>query len=117
MLAAALAAKAGWTMPAIQQRLADIRAKTEVVFTLETLDYLARGGRIGRVQALAGSLLKIKPVIRVEHADGKYSTVTKSRNISQALTVISDHLHGLYAVSYTNLFIFSGFLPPYDRFY
>ena len=96
VLAAAQAARAGWTMPAIQQRLADIRAKTEVVFTLETLDYLARGGRIGRVQALAGSLLKIKPVIRVEHADGKYSTVTKSRNISQALTVISDHLHGLY---------------------
>ena len=69
VLAAAQAAKAGWTMPAIQQRLADIRAKTEVVFTLETLDYLARGGRIGRVQALAGSLLKIKLVIRGEHAD------------------------------------------------
>lgn len=96
VLAAAQAARAGWTMPAIQQRLTDLRAKTEVVFTLETIDYLARGGRIGRVQALAGALLKIKPIIRVEHADGKYSTVGKSRHILQALTTITEHLHSLY---------------------
>ena len=71
VLAAAQAAKAGWNMDAIKERLDVIRAKTEVIYTLETLEYLARGGRIGRVQALAGSLLNIKPVIRVDHADGK----------------------------------------------
>ncbi len=96
VLAAAAAAKAGWTLAAIQQRLADLRAQTEVTFTLETLDYLARGGRIGRVQALAGALLKIKPIIRVEHSDGKYSTVGKSRNISQALATIAEHLQRQY---------------------
>lgn len=96
VLAAAAAAQAGWPLAAIQQRLADIRAKTEVIYTLETLEYLARGGRIGRVQALAGAVLKIKPIIRVEHHDGKYSTVGKSRNISQALATIAEHLTGLY---------------------
>ncbi len=85
-----------WPPAAIQQRLADIRAKTEVIYTLETLEYLARGGRIGRVQALAGALLKVKPIIRVEHHDGKYSTVGKSRSISQALATIGEHLHGIY---------------------
>jgi DegV family protein with EDD domain len=96
VLAAAAAAQAGWPLAAIQQRLADIRAQAEVIYTLETLEYLARGGRIGRVQALAGALLKIKPIIRVEHSDGKYSTVGKSRNISQALATIVEHLHSQY---------------------
>jgi DegV family protein with EDD domain len=96
VLAAAAAAQAGWSLAAIQQRLTDIRAQTEVIYTLETLEYLARGGRIGRVQALAGAVLKIKPIIRVEHSDGKYSIVGKSRNISQALATIAEHLHGTY---------------------
>lgn len=97
VMAAALAAKASWALQAIQKRLEDIRANTEVVYTLDTLEYLARGGRIGRVQALAGALLHIKPVIRVEHSDGKYSTVTQTRTISKALSAICDYLQKKYA--------------------
>jgi DegV family protein with EDD domain len=96
VLAAAMAAKAGWGMKEIQDRLAAIREKTEVIYTLETLEYLARGGRIGRVQALLGSMLQLKPVIRVEHSDGKYSTVGKNRTIPQALGTIVDHLADMY---------------------
>jgi fatty acid-binding protein DegV len=44
-----------------------------------------------------GSVLKIKPIIRVDHADGKYSTVSKSRTIPQALDGILDYLHLTYA--------------------
>jgi DegV family protein with EDD domain len=96
VLAAARAAMAGWTLEAIQQRLAEIRAQSEVIYTLETLEYLARGGRIGRVQALAGSLLKLRPIIRVAHEDGKYSTVGRGRTMGQALETITAHLHGMY---------------------
>lgn len=96
VLAAALAARAGWTLHAIQERLAAIRARTEVIYTLETLEYLARGGRIGRVKAMAAALLSLKPVIRVD-ADGKYSTVSTARTISRSIGVISDHLQQLYA--------------------
>lgn len=96
VLAAAEAARRGWSLSAITQRLTELREKSEIVFTLETLEYLARGGRIGRVQALAGSLLKLKPIISVEHSDGKYSTVGKSRQISQALDTITVHLQKLY---------------------
>jgi DegV family protein with EDD domain len=87
-----MAAKAGATVQAIQERLARIREKTEVIYTLETLEYLARGGRIGRVKALAGALLNLKPVIRVD-TDGKYSTVTTTRTISRSLEAIGEHLH------------------------
>lgn len=96
VLVAAWGNRAGWKLERIRERLEQIRTQTEVIYTLETLEYLAHGGRIGRVQALMGSVLKIKPVIRVDHADGKYSTVSKSRTIPQALETITDHLHQLY---------------------
>ncbi len=95
VLAAALANQAGWTMDAIHERLGKIRDKAEVIYTLETLEYLARGGRIGRVKALAGALLSLKPVIRVD-TDGKYSTVTSTRTISKSISAIVDHLSARY---------------------
>jgi DegV family protein with EDD domain len=96
VLAAALGHKAGWTMQAIQERLEKIRSNTEVIYTLQTLEYLARGGRIGRVQALMGSVLKLKPVINVSHEDGKYTTVEKSRTIPAALDAIANNLSAIY---------------------
>ena len=96
VLTAALASHAGWALNAIQERLEMIRSKTEVIYTLETLDYLARGGRIGRVKALAGSLLNLKPIIRVD-TDGKYSTVGTARTIGRSLNSIVEHLHKIYA--------------------
>jgi len=96
VLAAALGQRAGWTMEKIQERMAAIREQTEVIYTLETLEYLARGGRIGRVQALLGSVLKLKPVIHVAHEDGKYSTVSKARTIPAALESLTDYLVGVY---------------------
>lgn len=96
VIAAALAAKAGWTMNAIQERLASIRSKTEVIYTLDTLDYLVRGGRIGRVKAMAGALLHLKPIIRVD-SDGKYSSVSSTRTINKSMTAITDYLHNKYA--------------------
>lgn len=96
VLAAARAARTGWNLKAILDRLEKIRENTEVIYTLETLEYLARGGRIGRVQALMGSVLKIKPIIRVDHKDGKYSTVGKGRTVAQNLITIVDHVADLY---------------------
>jgi DegV family protein with EDD domain len=97
VLAAARAAAAGWGKAAILERLDAVRKSTEVIYTLDTLTYLARGGRIGRVQALAGALLGLKPIINVDKADGKYSTVGKTRTVSRALQEIVSHLAGLYS--------------------
>ncbi len=80
----------------IQDRLGKIREKTEVIYTLDTLEYLARGGRIGRVKAMAGALLNLKPVIRVD-ADGKYSTVTNGRTLTKSINSITEHLYNRYA--------------------
>jgi DegV family protein with EDD domain len=96
VMAAALASKANWAMHSIQDRLGKIREKTEVIYTLDTLEYLARGGRIGRVKAMAGALLNLKPVIRVD-ADGKYTTVTSARTLNKSINAVSDHLYHRYA--------------------
>jgi DegV family protein with EDD domain len=95
VLAAALASKAGWAMDAVQERLKKIRENTEVIYTLDTLEYLARGGRIGRVKALAGALLNLKPVIRVD-TDGKYSTVGNGRTLGQSINMIGDSMREKY---------------------
>lgn len=96
VITAALAARAGWTLNAVRDRLAEVRARTEVVYTLDTLDYLRRGGRIGRVQAMAGRLLNLKPIIRVDF-DGRYSTVSAARTIGKSISAISDHLQNIYS--------------------
>lgn len=96
VMAAALASKANWAMQAIQDRLERIREKTEVIYTLDTLEYLARGGRIGRVKAIAGALLNLKPVIRVDN-DGKYTTVSTGRTITKSMNSIAEYLQNRYA--------------------
>jgi DegV family protein with EDD domain len=96
VMAAAMGAKANWALHTIQERLAKIREKTEVIYTLDTLEYLARGGRIGRVKAIAGALLNLKPVIRVD-SDGKYSTVCTGRTIGKSINAIAEFLYNKYA--------------------
>lgn len=55
----------------------------EVVFTVETLEYLQRGGRIGRAAALAGSLLNVRPVLAID--DGEVVAVARVRGRQKAL--------------------------------
>jgi DegV family protein with EDD domain len=96
VLAAAMATRAGRSKEFILERLQLIRQSTEVIYTLETLAYLAKGGRIGRVQALAGALLHLKPLINVDKTDGKYSTIGKERTMQRALASITEYLHKTY---------------------
>jgi DegV family protein with EDD domain len=95
VMAAALADKAGWAMDKINERLTKIRERTEVIYTLDTLEYLARGGRIGRVKAMAGALLNLKPIIRVD-TDGKYSTVKNERTLNKSMGAMADFLAEKY---------------------
>ncbi len=80
---AARAVKAGKTLPEVLEILEGCRKNVEVVFTLNTLEYLAKGGRIGKAKGLLGSLLNIKPIIKVE--EGIYVDAGKARSQKQAL--------------------------------
>jgi DegV family protein with EDD domain len=54
-----------------------------VVFTVETLEFLQRGGRIGRAAALAGSLLNVRPILAIQ--DGEVVAVARVRGRPKAL--------------------------------
>jgi len=62
----------------LEARALDIR----IYLTLETLDYLKKGGRISGAQAAIGTLLSVKPIIRVKH--GVVDTVDKVRTRGKA---------------------------------
>jgi len=86
VMAAAEAVKAGKSVDEVLEAIESSRRNHEVLFTLNTLEYLAKGGRIGRAKSLLGSLLNIKPIIRVD--DGVYVDVGKARSQKQALDQI-----------------------------
>ena len=54
-----------------------------VLFTVETLEYLQRGGRIGKAQAIAGSLLNLRPVLSI--VDGEVVAAARVRGRQKAL--------------------------------
>jgi DegV family protein with EDD domain len=73
----------GTTDEEIDVLLERFRRDYGVVFTVETLEYLQRGGRIGRAAALAGSLLNVRPILAIE--EGVVVAVARVRGRQKAL--------------------------------
>ena len=66
----------------------DALKRSTVYVALNTLEYLQRGGRIGKASALLGTMLRIKPILSLE--GGEVVPVAKCRSLSQSLAQISD---------------------------
>ncbi|MCJ7840375.1 DegV family protein [Lederbergia sp. NSJ-179] len=74
-----------------EQIIADAEFRTqhmEHLFTVEELDFLARGGRLSKASAFLGGLLNIKPLLHVE--DGKLVPIEKIRGKKKLLKRILD---------------------------
>lgn len=63
--AAARLARLGASIGDIFEKVSDLRQKTYAFATVDTLDYLRRGGRINQILASVGSILQIKPVLHI----------------------------------------------------
>jgi len=68
---------------AVVAGLARLREQQRLIFALETLEYLRRGGRIGGGQAFVGTVLSIKPILGM--TDGKIEAVDRVRTYPRAL--------------------------------
>ncbi len=76
-------AEAGLGANVIEARLRDLMARGRIYFLVATLEYLAKGGRIGGAAALVGSVLQIKPLLTFR--DGKVDVLERERTHRRAL--------------------------------
>ena len=72
----------GTTDEEVEALMAQYRERAGILFTVDTLEFLAKGGRIGRGKALMGSLLNVKPILAIE--DGEVHPVTRARGRAKA---------------------------------
>jgi DegV family protein with EDD domain len=87
-ITAAERANAGDDLASIVAEVTDRRDRTRLFGTLDTLEFLKKGGRVGNARALLGSMLSIKPVIEVR--DGVVEEAGKVRTRSKALRALAD---------------------------
>jgi DegV family protein with EDD domain len=80
----------GGSADAVMETISEVMRRERSLFTVPTLEYLRRGGRIGGAKALLGSMLSIKPVLQL--ADGRIEPYDKARTNQRALERIGDEL-------------------------
>jgi len=91
---AARLAMQGLSASAILERISRLKDHTKVLFSLSTLDYAYKGGRIGKISSLLGNLLNIKPIAYIQ--DGEYVIIRKVRSMKQVIAGMLDFLVDIF---------------------
>jgi len=106
---AARLAQAGKTVPEIVQRLEFMRGRIHLYFVVNTLEYLAKGGRASNAQAFIGTVLQMKPLLKVENGliEGAERIRTTSKAHARLRHIVEAGIHGKsnvqVAVMYTTI--------------
>jgi DegV family protein with EDD domain len=90
----------GATLNQVTARAIDVRDKVGLVATLETLEYLRRGGRIGKAAFALGSLVNVKPILSID-GDGAVSPICRVHGTRKALAEIVEFTAEKVAGSHT----------------
>jgi DegV family protein with EDD domain len=93
LVAAAAAARAGADKDGVAQRVRDARKVLRIWFCLDTLEYLKRGGRIGKAQAWLGGTLKIKPILSLEYEIVPVERVRTAGRAFERMVAYAQELH------------------------
>lgn len=112
VLQAARMAADGASADAIEAFVADASERTHVFGTLDTLENLRKGGRIGGAQALLGSMLSIKPIVDI--SSGEVEEAAKQRTRRKALAWLRDTVSAAGPVE--NLAVMHGEAPDVGDF-
>ena len=91
VIEAARMAQAGANIDDIMTQLHKMRDEMAVVFTIDSLEYAVKGGRVSSMQSMMASLLNIKPILRLE--DGLIEQAGRVRTRKKAMTHIIDLVH------------------------
>ena len=87
-LNAARAANSAADLPEVCEAARSTAADSQVLFYVDTLEFLRRGGRIGKASALLGSALRVKPILHT--VDGEVAALEKARTANRALGRLAD---------------------------
>jgi DegV family protein with EDD domain len=91
VLEAAEAANADADLQTVIARTRDAVFKCKLIATLDTLEYLAKGGRIGKAQSFLGGLLQVKPIIQVKEVVEPVERVrTRQKAIERLLELVKE---------------------------
>jgi DegV family protein with EDD domain len=93
VLAACAAASAGADKDAVVARVREARSRLRIWFCLDTLEYLRRGGRIGKAQAWLGGTLKIKPILSLEYEIVPVERVRTAGRAFERMVKYAQELH------------------------
>ncbi|MDD4802155.1 MAG: DegV family protein [Syntrophomonas sp.] len=74
----------GLSFAAVMQKLEELQPRVSAFYVIETLEYLRKGGRIGKVAGMLGDLLNLKPIISV-NSEGIYYTYAKVRGYQKSI--------------------------------
>jgi DegV family protein with EDD domain len=91
VLAAARAREGGGDASAMLQAADEARQGVGLFVSLDTMEYLYKGGRIGGATRLIGSLLNVKPLVYVDHDSGKVEAAGRVRTRKRGLSTLYDH--------------------------
>ncbi len=96
VLEAARAAARGMTKGEILKIISDLKARLQAYFIVDSLEYLARGGRIGRAKAFLGTVLNIKPLLYLSEGQIQpYERVSgKTKALERLAQVVEEKVAG-----------------------
>ena len=97
----------GYDAPQIVEAIEALKSRICIHAAVDTLEYLMRGGRVSRIEAAAGTVANIKPIITVNR-EGKVDVISKTIGRGRAINDIAKHLETHPAdPAYTSYYIYS----------
>jgi DegV family protein with EDD domain len=114
---AAKLAEEGHDVAYIMNKLEEYKYKAPVYFSVDSLDYLHKGGRISGTKAAIGTLLNIKPILRIE--DGLVKQKTQVRGSKKIVPTLIEQLKSEIGEDFSDKDVYVGYgddLKERDRF-
>ncbi len=107
VLAAARVREAGGDLSAMMLAASLVRQTASIYFSLNTLEFLHRGGRIGGAAMLVGTALQLKPMLVIDHQTGRVEpgerTRTRKKALQRVYEVFFEHMKANESVHVTVL--------------
>lgn len=86
--------KAGFSLEETYQKMENLKQEGIIIFTIDSLEHLQKGGRIGKASALAGSLLNIKPILLLLNGVLEPHSKVRGRkkSLSEVLKIFDEYI-------------------------